>query len=443
MRWGKWGNLRIRVAALAFAAAVAVGTAAAQQPAPILSDEAGGQLQALRRARDALASARDFEAALNPAQTAVTRQDQTQRDADYTKDLTALGLIQSELRRLEPAEANFLKAIEIVEKAEGEFSISLVDPYRGLGRAYIKGARYPEAITVLEQAQTVSQRNLGLFNVEQSGVIDDLTTAYLGLGDTIEARRMQLERLDNAVKRFGANDPRVFPFRYVLADYYQRSRLTDSARAQYAEVLKAQETQLPLNDPQLMSPLRQLSRIDLLTTQGEAVEAHNRLKSIVEQNPSADPLERGYSLAALGDWAIVTEHIDDARDYYKQAWDALAGKPDIDVGSFFAKPMMLDFIAPLDAVDRGERARRPYSWAQISARFDLSADGRPYNVSIVGREGPLSPIESRVVRRLREAHFRPRLVAGEAVATDNVEFTHLFRYYVSKDDAEKSEEDGN
>ena len=443
MRWGKSEKLRIRVAALALAAAVAAGTATAQQSAPTLADDAGGQLQALRRARDALAGARDFDAALNPAQTAVTRQDQTQRDADYAKDLTALGLIQAELRRLEPAESNFLKAIEIVEKAEGEFSISLVDPLRGLGRAYIKGARYPEAITVLEQAQTVSQRNLGLFNVEQSGVIDDLTTAYLGLGDTIEARRMQLERLDNAVKRFGANDPRVFPFRYVLADYYQRSRLTDSARAQYAEVLKSQETQLPLNDPQLMSPLRQLARIDLLTTQGETVDAHNRLKSIVEQNPSADPLERAYSLAALGDWAIVTEDVEGARAYYKQAWDALAAKPDVDVANFFAKPMMLDFIAPLDAVDRGERSRRPYSWAQIEAHFDLSADGRPYNVSIVGREGPLSPIESRVVRRLRETHFRPRLVGGDPVATDNVQFNHLFRYYVSKDDLEKSEDDGN
>ena len=64
----------------------------------------------------------------------------------------------------------------------------------------------------------MSQRNLGLFNVEQAPLIDDITTAYLGIGDTVEARRMQLERLDNAVRRFGADDPRVIPFRYQLAD---------------------------------------------------------------------------------------------------------------------------------------------------------------------------------------------------------------------------------
>lgn len=439
------------VLAAALAAALGVTTAPAQPPAPptdaILSEDGGGQLAALRRARDTLMGIRDFDAALSPAQTAVARQDETQRDADYAKDLTALARIQAELARLDPAESNFLKAIEIVEKTEGEFSITLVEPYRGLGRTYIKAARYPEAITTLEAAQNISQRNLGLFNVEQSGVIDDITTAYLGLGDTIEARRMQLARLENAVKRFGANDPRVFPFRYQLADYYQRSRLTDSAREQYAEVLKSQEAQLAPNDPQLMSPLRQLAKIDLATTQGETDDAHDRLEAILEQNPDADAVERGLTLAALGDWATVTGKVEDARAYYKQAWDALAAKPDVDAANFFAKPVLLDFVAPLDAVDRGERSRRPYSWAQLEAHFDLSADGRPYNVSIAGHAGPASPIESRFTRRLRETHFRPRLVGGEPVATSNVQFTHLFRYYVPKDDAkgdaEQSGDDSN
>ncbi|HET7134085.1 MAG TPA: tetratricopeptide repeat protein [Gammaproteobacteria bacterium] len=395
----------------------------------------------MRRARDTLMGIRDFEAALTPALRAVETQDETQHDADYAKDLTALGRIQAELARVDPAETNLLKAIEIIQQAEGEFSISLVEPYRGLGRAYIKAARYPQAIAVLEQAQNISQRNLGLFNVEQSGVIDDITTAYLGLGDTMEARRMQISRLDNAVKRFGANDPRVYPFRYELADYYQRSRLTDSAREQYAEVLKSQETQLAPNDPQLMSPLRQLAKIDLLTTQGDTDDAFVRLKTILEQNPDADPVERGLSLVALGDRAIVKGEAEGARAYYKQAWDTLQAKPDVDVAGYFAKPVLLDFIAPLDSVDRGERSRRPYSWAQIEAHFDLSADGRPYNVSLAPHEGPPTPIESRFTRRLRETHFRPRLVNGEPVATDNVQFTHLIRYYVSKDEAEQRADD--
>src|SRR5262245_25019408 len=189
MRLQKPRSPATRAALAALATVLWAAAAAAQPTAPpttLLDENGGGQLQSLRRARDTLMGIRDFDAALNPAQTAVAKQDETQRDADYAKDLTALARIQAELARVEPAESNFLKAIELIEQGEGEFSISLVEPYRGLGRAYIKAARYPEAITALEQAQHVSQRNLGLFNIEQSGLIDDITTAYLGLGDTIE-----------------------------------------------------------------------------------------------------------------------------------------------------------------------------------------------------------------------------------------------------------------
>jgi tetratricopeptide (TPR) repeat protein len=277
----------------------------------------------------------------------------------------------------------------------------------------------------------VNQRNLGLFNVEQAPLIDDITTAYLGLGDTLEARRMQLERLDNAVRRFGADDPRVFPYRYVLAEYYQRSRLPLSAREQYEAVLKSQETRLDATDPALLEPLRRLAKIDLLLGQGEDDEAYDRLVTLLEQNPSADPAERGLCLALLGDWATVTGDPTGAQGYYRQAWEALSTKPDFNPTEYFAAPVMLDFVAPLNPVDRGARSR-PYAWAQIVFRFDVSADGRPSNVEVVGSNAPTGQLETRYSRRLRETHFRPRLVAGEPRATTNVEFTHYFRYYVDE-----------
>jgi tetratricopeptide (TPR) repeat protein len=402
-------------------------------PANQGSAEQDGKLPALRRGRDALMGANDFDAALNLAQTAVAEQKDV-KDAGYPADLAALARIQSELGQHDKAEENYLEAIDLVEAAEGEFSMTLVDPYRGLGRAYIKAARYPEAIAALETGKHVSQRNLGLFNVEQAPLIDDITTAYLGIGDTVEARKMQLERLDNAVRRFGAGDPRVIPYRYQLADYYQRSRLTVSAREQYEEVLKAQEAQLGATNPGLLSPLRQLVRMDLLIAQNEEEDARSKLVTILEQNPDIDAVERGLSLATLGDWAIVANDPVAARDYYGQAWAALSAKADVDVAAFFAKPTMIDFVAPLSSVDRGTRSK-PYSWAQISFSFDVSADGRPFNVETVGRQsGEPNAIEARYNRRLREAHFRPRIVAGEPVATDNVQFTHYFRFYVTDKD---------
>jgi len=381
---------------------------------------------------------RDFSAALKPATEAVAMQAKT-RDADYPTDLTTLARVQAELGQMDKAEMNYLAAIAAVEAADGEFSLRLLSPYRGLGRSYIRNGRYAEAIATFKTARELSQRNLGLFNVEQSPLLDDMTTAYLGLGDTREAQAMQVERLDNAIKRFGATDQRVIPFRYHIADYYERSRLPDSARDQYTEVLKTEESLFGPAHPSLLGPLRQLVHMDLLTDQTARGEAHARLVSVVEQNPDTDPVERGLALATLGDWAVVASDADAARRYYQQAWAALSQKADFDVAGAFAKPEMIDFVAPLNQVDRGERSK-PYAWAEIDFKLDVAADGLPNNVQVVHHDGaPHWPQESLYSRRVRETHFRPRLVAGEPVATDNVEFTHYFRIYV--DDKKKHSAD--
>jgi hypothetical protein len=266
----------------------------------------------------------------------------------------------------------------------------------------------------------------------------------LGIGDTTEARRMQLERLDNAVRRFGADDPRVFPFRYQLADYYTKSRLPISAREQYAAVAQSQESHLGPGHPALLPPLRQLVRIDLLTAQTEESAARNQLLSILEQHPEIDAVERGLSLATLGDWAIVANDPVTARGYYSEAWTVLSSNPSLDVASFFAKPAMIDFVPPLSAVDRGVRSR-PYAWGQIVFNFDVSAEGRPLNVEkIADKSQPTSALENTYNRRLRETHFRPRIVDGEPVATDNVELTHYFRFYVNdKGNRDESADEGD
>jgi tetratricopeptide (TPR) repeat protein len=434
-------NLRLSASSAAVPAALLAALLARVSPAQQAVEDEGiaappetaveadsDTLPPLRRARDTLIGIRDFSAALNPAETIVKAQEAL-HGPEHAADLAALGLIQAELKEIEPAESNYLEAIKLVATAEGEFSVDLVDLYRGLGRTYIRAARYPEAVAALELGQHISQRNLGLFNVEQSPVLDDITTAYLGLGETTKAQRAQLDRLENAVRRYGADDLRVIPFRYTLANYYERSRLPESAREQYEQVIKTQESQLGDSDAALMAPLRQLTAIDLVITQGENTERRDRLAALLDQHPEAGPAERGLTLAALGDWATVTGDVDSAHDYYRRAWSALGENPELDVAGYFAKPSMLDFVAPLSAVDRNTRSR-PYTWGQVVLEFDVSADGEPSGVKVVGpAAGQLS---ARYSRRMEETHFRPRLADGEPVATTDIHSTHYFRYYVEK-----------
>jgi len=394
-------------------------------------------LAALRRGRDAFMGVRDFSGALGPAERIVAAQQQ-EREEQYPADLAALGLIRGELREPDAAIDNLVEAIGLVSETEGEYSPTLIEYYRALGRTYIVAGQYQPAIVTLEQAQHISQRNLGLFNVEQAGLLDDITTAYLGLGNTIDAQRLQLERLDNAIRRFGAADPRVIPYRYTLARYYEQSRLPDSAREQYQEVLQAQETRLGAADAELLAPLRELVALDLLVAQDTNPERRDRLAALLEQNPAAPPIERGLTLAMLGDWATVAGDTAAARDYYVRAWGAFSSNPEVDVATYFSKPAMLDFVPPLSAVDRNERSR-PYTWTEIVLEFDVSAEGLPSGVRVVTRDPQTVTLQSRYSRRLRETHFRPRLSDGQPVATSNVRSTHLVRRYVSRDEEEAAE----
>jgi len=410
-------------------------TLPAEEPPAFSTGLEASRLPTLRRGRDALIEVRDFDGALKPAQDIVDAQ-QERREPEYPADLAALGLIQGELRQTERAVDNLVDAIGLVETAEGEYSPTLIEYYHGLGRTYIKGGRYEQAIVTLEEAQHISQRHLGLFNVEQAPLLDDITTAYLGLGDTTAAQNMQIERLDNAVRRFGTGDPRVIPYRYTLAKYYERSRLPESAREQYQEVLETQETQLGSSDPTLLAPLRWLVAIDLLVDQAADTEQRDRLAALLEQNQDASPVERGLSLALLGDWATVAGDAPAARSYYQQAWSTLDASPDLDVAALFGKPAMLDFVAPLSPVDRAER-RRPYIWAEVVLEFNVSAEGLPSDVRVITRDPRTTSLLARYSRRMRETHFRPRLVDGEPTATTNVRSTHYLRRYLNEEEEEE------
>jgi tetratricopeptide (TPR) repeat protein len=394
-------------------------------PAELVGEAAGAD--PLRRARDAFVAAGDFTAALEPA-TAVVAAGEAD-DPRYVEDRLLLARIQAELRRFDDAETNYLAAIGALEDRDGETSQTLVDPYQGLGRSYLNARRFTEAITVLEHARDISQRNTGLFNVEQSEIIDDITMAYLGTGDTDAARRLQQQRLNNAIRRFGADDPRLAPFHSHLGDYYDSSRLRASAREQYERALELQQGDAEAGPATDLGPLRKLVGIELAL--GDSDEAQQELLAELQRNAAIAGIERGLSLALLGDAAIAREDFGVARDFYLQAYRAFAASGNVDPVEYFGRPQMIDFVAPLSSVDRGAR-RDPYAWGSIVLEFDVSAEGRATNVETVELT---PPGETRVDygRRLRETHFRPELVDGVPVSTSNVRLTHYFRYYVDDD----------
>lgn len=340
--------------------------------------------------------------------------------------LVERGRLQSELAEYEDAQGSYLAGIERLIEADGEYSPTLIEPYTGLAQAYLLNEQPLEAITVLEQAQHISQRNFGLLNLEQTTLLDEMSRAYLAIGDTLQAQNMQRERLTLAQRRFGEDDPRVIPFHNQLADYYDLSRMRVRAREQYEAVLDVQREHYGENDGRLLVPLSELVRIDIQL--GDPSAARRRLLRVLESSENATPVEIGNALATLGDWELSRRRTDAALPYYRDAYATLAAEDPATAAEYFAAPRFVDFAPPPSPVDlRGNEA--PYVWVSIAARFRVSAQGTASDIAIV-EASPGGLMDSAYARRLASASFRPRLVDGEPTETTGVTYRHEFRYFI-------------
>lgn len=388
-------------------------------------------VERLRSARDSLIAGRDFTAALEPARLIVDELE-SGGESSAAADRIMLAVIFAELGRFDDAEADLLSAIEALQDDEGLYSEAIVTPLRLLGRTYMRARRFPEAITALSEARTVTRRNTGLFSIDQIGVLDDLTTAHLGLGDTVAARDLQIERLETAQRQFGAEDARVIPYHVHLANYYERSRLLSNARAQYEEALAIARAHEDRDE--ILRVLRQTVALDLQTGSEEESLIEQLRSAVAEAPPSASAHELGLAHAVLGDAALVSEDYDRANELYARAWELVEAGGQADAAETYADPTVIRFIAPLTPVDLAARSL-PYAWGTIAFDFDVDDEGRVSSINGVGAQ-PTGLMEKAYEERLRSAIFRPSLVDGEPEDAQGVILTHYFRYYVEPEEAE-------
>ena len=346
--------------------------------------------------------------------------------ADDARAMLERGREQRDLAQLEEAQASYLEGIGQLTADVGADSPALIEPYTELARIYLLSDRPLEAITVLETARGVSQRNHGLFNLEQVPLLDEMARAYLQMGNTVEAQNLQRERLNVALRRFGEDDPRTIPYRNRLADYYDRSRMRLLAREEYEAVLAIQRETFGENDGRLLIPLSQMTAIDIRL--GNTRSARGQMVRVLESTANATPPQRASALAVLGDWELVRNRIEAAQGRYRQAYEALQTEQPSLAEEFFAAPRFIDFIPPATAADWRANPDS-YAWGHIEAQFQVSGNGKATNIVIADANPPLL-MDALYARRLAEARFRPRLVDGAPTPTAGVSYRHDFRFPV-------------
>jgi tetratricopeptide (TPR) repeat protein len=348
---------------------------------------------------------------------------------EASEPLFEIARIQTELNEFNDAQQNYLAGIELLIQENGGYSPSLIEPYTELAQTFILNGEHREAITTLEQAQHISQRNFGLLNMDQVSLLDEMSNAYLLMGNTILAENIQQERLTLALRRYGEDDPQVIPFRRHLAIYYDLSRMRGRAREQFEDILDIQQQNFEEFDGRQLSTLSELVRIDILL--GNPNSSRRRLLTMLESRDNIAPTEVGNALAILGDWDLARGQTETALQYYRDAYKVLNAEQPSLATEYFSTPRLINFIPPPSPVDRQGNHTR-YIWGWMSARFNISSLGMPNNIEIID-SSPSRFMNSLYTSRLSEAVYRPRLVDGEPSNTTAVTYSHQFRSFIGDD----------
>lgn len=363
--------------------------------------------------------------------------------------------------------------VALVDETEAEYgaiSAKLVTPLSGLAAAYLEKNRTKEAIATLRRGIHVSRMEDGLHTPHQIGLVQQLIATHLKRGEFIDADAQQ--RYLYRLKTRG-QDPRGDEFRAATLHYgnwvrsvyladYEKERFPRLVEMQdiYADTLERIEELEGEDSPELLPYLRGLADVsylltvypgerrqaDRMTTANDSFWRFQRmndetinfafrqgLKSLKRQEEilrrsNASAIEVANARLAIADWYQWNERYADALPVYKEVWEFMSTE---DQGEDWQATSLLHPLelpketvfnlgpVPIDHMNTGE----------VSLRFDVSRHGKARNIEVLTpRSRETVGLVSQAYQRLKNVRFRPRVLNGEVVATENIERTYTIRY---------------
>lgn len=350
--------------------------------------------------------------------------------------LTNLATAQMNQGDLVNAESNYRAAITLIERADGPGSPRLANPLVGLAETYMRGGLYQQANDAYKRALQINHAAAGFYNLEQLRIRDGLSESYLGLDKLSQANAQQRIQVAIQRRRSGANSPDVTPALYKLGRWYNRTGQYVESREAYQEARRIIRDAKGDDDPALVDAL--IGEALSYGNEGAvpaSVSTLRRALDVLDAQPEPDHLKRAEVLVALGDLHIVFRRPGAAHERYAEAWKELSTDQSLteqrDV--YFGRPSRitgprLPEVVGAEGLDQaGPRDGSAIASGFVLARFVVDAEGAARDAVIIESDPP-GMLDEKVLRALAGTTFRPRLVEGQIVATEGVQFRHDFRY---------------
>ncbi len=427
---------------------VAAGAAAetvAEAPAGTLADEAAGD-PAAPRGGDA--GAETLESILGEVAdplAQIERQIEA-REYDYA------------LRWLE-------QRVDEIENSSHRFDGRLVRPLVLLGDAHAGLGEYAEALDQYRRAIHLSRVNSGLNAPEQVEIVYREANTLKALGDYDQANDREEYAYHVLTRSHAPTDENLLPGIYHLARWYEKTSNVFAARALYEqalEIIEANEKQgtleavpalrgvaasyrmerfPPYYVQDLPEPTTNLVDASVLQNQSSITvnnfpageEALQKVVRIHRAQENPNPVEVAEAVLDLADWYTLFDKRDRAEKLYDHAWSLMAEADGFDVAGYFAEPRLLYFPAPGDPSPPPLEERGEPITGYVELAFDVTQDGYVRGLQTVASEPP-GLMDFRVRKSMRLARYRPMLVDGAPIATEQHKFRHEFPYYLEREE---------
>ncbi len=346
------------------------------------------------------------------------------------------------------------RALERAELADGPFAPRLSEPLTALALLYRDAGRYREAEALYRRALHVERVNGGLLGGGQLPLVDALLSMYREQGNVLKLDDLQ----DYRFRLYGSGMPPFTAERRAAGLAYLRwqrealaleidgsnrgrlvhlhavnQRMLDALEADgpedsrfHLELVMSQVHnlylimgELPVEEqPGAGNLLGQGSpakfgsedaarqRLGYLQLTGVA-RGRELLQDFLDRWPALDPSVRTAVRLELADWLQWNEHYGDAKEEYRAVVRELMRRGDTGrYQSLFALPVELPAGNRFWPEPEHLEDRPP---VDLSASFRVSARGNVSDIEVTPAEGSAQGREHRLVRLLRESHFRPRI----------------------------------
>ena len=394
--------------------------------------------------------AHDFKGALPIAENLVkiTEEQYGANDRALVNPLANLGTTQYRLADYPSAEKTYLRGIKIVEDSSGGAADRLLlQPLHGLGATYFASGEYDEASAILKRALDLSRNLDGLFNPQQTQILEPLITSLVALERHEEAERefeYSVRVVENA---YGKTDIHLMRPLDHYARWMERIGRYTTARALHARALTIAEQVGGPNSVLAVDPLTGIARtyrlefvngpeegteqpVDTIDTASDFFpttvlqqrvnqEGEHALVlaiQVIEKNPPLDHARRADTLVELGDWYMCTGSAPRAIQVYQSAWK------DFSTGGStapLAAPRQLAYKGPGSSLGRSHLSADNIEEHFVETSFTVTKDGRVADVAVMSSDAPESQ-QKRVVTAVKRARYAPRFENGEPIDTTGV-----------------------